>query len=486
MRPGLVIRRHVLRQKPLVMPLIVPIMILLLPAFSTLSVAQFSRLGLSGRTVYDLGYYAGRLYAATDTGVYVCYPAPPDTGWTLSGLAGRHILSIHPHDVGPNSWTVTAGLDLPWDDTTTSRTWCLNPGSGEWYPSDDGIDRTAINSIRALDGFPSLAICGETFAGSQGRVYRRDAYGGSWELVFDIGIGQVNAISTRGAMVMAGGETGIFAPFIARSFDKGTTWETSFPDMSGDNACDALAFDRRGVAYAGMEGAVIRSWDNGESWIPAGLEGMPYYFYGLATDIADNTVFAGGVTYAGEWGLFMLRDGELPWLRLDPPWPVRGIRSLDLDSNLDWGKHTLFIGTDGDGVLLYQTPIVSVEDGEGLPGSFECAAYPNPFNGETTISVRIPPGGNALRIAPDGGGRIGVGGAAGDATGAHTPAISDDRVTVQVYDVLGRRVDSVHDGPLGPGPHRFTWAPRGRASETFICRVSARGAVRLFKMLYVR
>lgn len=439
--------------------------------------AQFSRFGLSGRTVYDLALFRGSLYAATDTGVYVTTSAYPDSGWSLMGLAGKRVRSIHPHDVGPLSWTVTAGLEVAYDDTTTSRTWCLNPATQQWDPTDDGMARAAISSIHALDGFPSLAVCGETFAGGQGKVYRHAASGGSWDLVLDIGIGQVNAIGTTGSVVMAGGETASFAPFIARSRDRGETWETAFPDMAGDNACDALAFGRAGKVYAGMEGAVIQSSDAGATWHPAGLAGTPYYFYGLAVDSVDNTVFAGGATSTGTWGFYVLTSGQQPWVRFDPAWTVRGIRSLALLSDRAQGTHTVFIGTEEDGVLVYQQPVVPVEDDGELPLSWECASYPNPFNGETMISVSMPsPGGTSGTVA-------GAGGGAGP-DGSH--------VAITVYDLLGRQVGSLYDGPLVPGAYQFAWAPRGLASGMYVCRVTAAGhaapagSVTLIKMMYLR
>ncbi len=457
---------------------------LLLLAFTPRSAAQFSRFGLGGRTVYDLALFRGSLYAATDTGVYVTTPAYPDSGWSLMGLAGKRVRSIHPHDVGPLSWTVTAGLEVAYDDTTTSRTWCLNPGTQQWDPTDAGMRRTDISSIHALDGFPSLAICGETFAGGQGKVYRHAASGGSWDLVFDIGIGQVNAVGTAGSMVMAGGETAIFAPFIARSFDKGETWETAFPDMAGDNACDALAFGRAGIVYAGMEGAVIQSTDSGATWTSAGLAGTPYYFFGLAVDSVDNTIFAGGITLTGEWGFYALNSGQESWVRLDPPWTVRGMRSLALATDYPPGTLTVFIGTDGDGALLYQQPVVSVEDDGELPASFECRSYPNPFNGETVISLRMPPARsaivNAVGTVANRGTRSGTAGA------AWGTGLDGHHVTINVYDLLGRCVSPVYDGPLGSGVHTFPWRPRGLATGTYICRVSAAGAIRHIKMLYVR
>ena len=302
--------------------------------------------------------------------------------------------------------------------------------------------------------------------------------------MFDIGIGQVNAIGTAGSMVMAGGEAGIFAPFIARSLDKGGTWETAFPEMAGDNACDALAFGRAGIVYAGMEGAVIRSPDYGATWASAGLEGTPYYFYGLATDSIDNTVFAGGVTNTGEWGFYELKSGQQPWIRLDPPWSVRGIRSLALFTDVPGGTHTVYIGTDGDGALVYQQPVVSVQDVDEIPQAFECAAYPNPFNGEAVISVRMPAAGSA--------GGNSVGSAVPIAASRGATELGGERLTIRVYDVLGRLVGSIYDGPLGPGPHQFVWVPRGLASGMYICRVAIAGTAssartdRQIKMLYLR
>jgi len=88
----------------------IPLLMPLLLALSFPCPAQFSRFGLAGRTVYDLALFGGMVYAATDSGVYVTSPVPPDTGWTLTGLAGMRVRSIHPHDVGPLSWRITAGL----------------------------------------------------------------------------------------------------------------------------------------------------------------------------------------------------------------------------------------------------------------------------------------------------------------------------------------------------------------------------------------
>ena len=55
-------------------------------------------------------------------------------------------------------------------------------------------------------------------------------------------------------------------------------------------------------------------------------------------------------------------------------------------------------------------------------------------------------------------------------------------VSLTVYDVLGRRVRQVWDGPLGAGTHRFTWdgrdaAGKGVAAGMYIYQVEVDGRV---------
>ncbi|HEX8386153.1 MAG TPA: T9SS type A sorting domain-containing protein, partial [Rubricoccaceae bacterium] len=47
-------------------------------------------------------------------------------------------------------------------------------------------------------------------------------------------------------------------------------------------------------------------------------------------------------------------------------------------------------------------------------------------------------------------------------------------VTVEVFDVLGRRATTVVDGPVAPGRHDVSWSPAGFPSGTYIVRMRAR------------
>ena len=63
--------------------------------------------------------------------------------------------------------------------------------------------------------------------------------------------------------------------------------------------------------------------------------------------------------------------------------------------------------------------------------------YPNPFNPSTSIRIGVPAGGG--------------------------------RVVLRVYDLLGRQVAELVNGPLGPGVHTVIWSPVGVATGVYFC-----------------
>ena len=78
------------------------------------------------------------------------------------------------------------------------------------------------------------------------------------------------------------------------------------------------------------------------------------------------------------------------------------------------------------------------------------ASYPNPFNPEVVIPLDL--------------------------------ATDEERVDLALYDVLGRRVRQLWDGPLRVGSHRFTWDGRDEAGKdvaagVYIYKVEVEGQV---------
>jgi hypothetical protein len=64
--------------------------------------------------------------------------------------------------------------------------------------------------------------------------------------------------------------------------------------------------------------------------------------------------------------------------------------------------------------------------------------YPNPFNPSTTVKVFLP---------------------------------HDGPMSLEVFDILGRRVATLSEGTMTRGEHTFTWEATGRSSGVYYCRL---------------
>ncbi|HEX7070924.1 MAG TPA: M4 family metallopeptidase, partial [Rhodothermales bacterium] len=104
--------------------------------------------------------------------------------------------------------------------------------------------------------------------------------------------------------------------------------------------------------------------------------------------------------------------------------------------------------------LLGGTPGTDTEDDLELPSTVVLESnYPNPFNPTTTIRFSLP-------------------------------EASD--VTLEVFDLTGRRVRSLVQQTLPPGAHEVTFDAAGLASGTYVARLSAAGVVAVRKMTLLR
>jgi hypothetical protein len=157
----------------------------------------------------------------------------------------------------------------------------------------------------------------------------------------------------------------------------------------------------------------------------------------------------------GEWGT---EDDDYGNLRLDEGSPALAFGDLDLvpedEFDLDGdGVTGELLPFDLDGEARVQggsvelgayegigSPVAS-EDGASVPGSLALsAAYPNPARGRSTLVLTLE---------------------------------SADRVEVAVYDVLGRRVARLHDGPLASGTHPFTIGDAALPAGLYLVRAAS-------------
>jgi hypothetical protein len=425
--------------------------------------------GLEGKSVTSLGIY-GRLYAGTDgAGVFKRANFGADTGWVSLGLDGKKIRAVYPHKYGPLGWVTTVGLELGDQSKDSALVYCSQLDQLNWAVTDSGIPRDKVRAIRSLDGFPDLAICGETFAatiGSSAQIWRRGFTSTHWEPVMDIGVGVANVVLADEATgeVWAGGETGIFAPWIARSKDKGDHWDFAYPDLKGDNACNCLVIDPQNpdIAYAGMEGPVIKTIDGGKTWSYTGLRETGAYIYGIALDAGSRShIFAGGtIANPNTWAMWESFDAgetwrEIPAPVLVTPVVVSGISSIIANPSQ---AGVVYIATFGHGVWKYESLITGIDD-PPQPRNFVLEQnYPNPFSASGTF------GNPATTI------RFEI-----------SPELERSSVQVAIFDVNGKIVRLLEDRRLHAGPHQVIWDGRKEngelvSSAVYFCRLQI-GAV---------
>ena len=359
--------------------------ILLILLITQSGVTQLKLFGLDQMIVTDLRFYGNILYASTDNyGIFNC--SLPDTIWTPLGLEGKTIRTVYPHQVGPLGFAVTVGVEPDRVEGDSTLVYCWF--NQTWNKTDSGMIHENTWEIRSIDGIPTPQVCGETFAGGSGKVFRKKT--DFWEKVFEGAVINVVRVSPT-YEIWIGGETNIFWPFIAKSTDIGDTWMMMYPNLAGDNACNSIAFDPSdsNIVYAGMEGVVIKTTDGGLNWERTGLTNTSFYLRGLAVDQPfPNHIYAGGIAVPDSLGFFESTDGGTTWQNIPAPKGTKGISSIEINPS---DHRDVFISTLGSGVFRYRSPIVDAREVQILPTKFRLDQnYPNPFNLITSIEYHTP------------------------------------------------------------------------------------------------
>lgn len=231
-----------------------------------------------------------------------------------------------------------------------------------------------------------------------------------------------------------------------RSADGGTTWDNlgalPVPSVFASNA--SLAYHPAGIVLAGTPEGIYRRFEGADTtWAALGL---------AEHAVADLLTTPDGIIYAAtSAGVFHSSDSGTTWGQAQEGLPASGVLVLALDAD----GH-LLAGTDGYGVYRSIAPVyVGREDPGGqlsdrpslLPN------YPNPFEHTTTLAFRIP---------------------------------SATRVRLALYDLLGRRVAVLADGPMAAGTHRLPFDAGSLPAGLYVYRLETPGFTRTRAMVLTR
>ena len=217
---------------------------------------------------------------------------------------------------------------------------CTNAGlflstgnGGEWSPAMNGIiSSLTINAFAVYDyGSGSIVFAGSFPSG----VFRSTDNGSHW-IAVNNGINSIdiNAFTTIGKNIFAGGPTGVFL-----STDNGVSWDTLGLSNTGEVVSLLSAANAKGdtMILAGTWSGLFISRDNGKTWDTTGL-------YGDVVALAADTNGQGGMNiFAGTRGsgIFLSTDNGVTWNSLHNGIPVvENVNALAFS-----GRH-LFAATD--------------------------------------------------------------------------------------------------------------------------------------------
>jgi hypothetical protein len=237
------------------------------------------------------------------------------------------------------------------------------------------------------------------------------------------------AINSRGHIFAGSATSGVF-----RSTTNGQNWQLVINGMTNLQV-RAFAINRNDEVFAGTNGGgIYRSLNNGDTWgeTPLGLTNR--VIISLATDRQGN-IFAG----SDGAGVFRSTDNGGNWSQLNAGLLNLRVRALAVNAD-----GYVFAGTSGTGVFRSVQPTTSV--GESVvesPADFLLEQnYPNPFNPSTNIPFVLP---------------------------------RPSRVTLKIFDHLGKEVVTLVDEKKSAGRHETHLQAAGWPSGVYFYRLQADG-----------
>lgn len=421
----------------------------------------------------DSGVFAGTndrgVFRSTDSGVYWTPATSGIITSEVNSLAGTgsdvyaamdYKSVVSSTDYG-RTWTSDTSLHAGASSLTVigNEVYAVSNGgiyassnNGEsWSPKNGGTMDTEYPSILLSSGTNLVAACQDS-----GHIYLSSDGGTTWSNVGQ-NVPEIASMTTSGPDIVAGTHDGIYA-----STDEGATWKEVNGSLININAIESSGsyiFAGRydwpipiGFAPPSPPGGVFRSSDGGMNWA-ADSSGIPSappdvalgpQIYSLAVQGED--VYAGASP-----GVYAATIHGNEWSDVGGNLPESTVLSLYANDS------TVYAGMERGGI--WAAPIDEVTGivspvRPHAPSSFKLAQnYPNPFNPSTTIDFKVP------RLS---------------------------HVKLVVYDVLGRKVETLVDTEMGPGEYSIQFDASNLASGVYFYRLMADNFLETKKLMLIK
>lgn len=338
-------------------------------------------------------------------------------------------------------WTITVGevTDTLVYATTPAN---ANSATGIGLDNEGNIIYTTRTTVYRIDadtgeGIERFQWDQPTFTGpatADGLVTLTTITGGPIQL-FDTSFNPVIVVDplaagVRRSIAMSEDTEHIFVPIIGDA--GGFTRHYTGDELSGYTQQDSIALGLHGASATVQPGTTLL-------WLSSGDEtGSDNIVNTVAGDTID-TDYMPHTWYAYNYETGQIED-YIQW-EGETAIPPRAIAFSQDGTTAYIGNFSS--GNGLPGVQRFQLVDTSIEPVEGLPSAFELKQnYPNPFNPSTKIEFAIMEAGD---------------------------------VTLKVYDVLGREVAVLQDGPLAAGNYSANFDASNLASGTYIYMLEAGG-----------
>ncbi len=239
------------------------------------------------------------------------------------------------------------------------------------------------------------------------------------------------------------------------SSDSGKTWEKSSISFNHAYNC-GIDFYNENIGCIYGEEKIFTTKDGGENWNElqpweeGGAWGVKY--------ISENVAYM-----SKHSGIMMTADGGDSWQMVKSfDTDIGWANSLNYNPLFYSSNEVLwFVGNNGL-IMKNDNPLTTVSQHAEITNNFSLSQnYPNPFNPTTTIKYQIP--------------------AVVDANFASTK-----KVSLIVYDILGREVASLVNQKQKPGNYEVKWNAVNQPSGVYFYKLQASEYTKTKKMILLR
>jgi photosystem II stability/assembly factor-like uncharacterized protein len=300
-------------------------------------------------------------------------------------------------------------------------------GGNSWTQILPDTSSSLVNNSALCFLNENIGFVVGTVSSSVDVIYKTTDGGISWSKVQNLLFQNLNCIAFADSVHCAAG--GSNSGFLYTT-DQGVSWKTATVNATDQVSVNSIKF------YDGLNGIavgasiILNTSDGGATW-------------NKITSAPQNTLNAvcryDSAFYAvGEKYCFKSTDVGQTWMNIMDSAIVaqKGfvtMTAVEVDKN-----GNLWVG--GNGGMLTNAPVTGINKGEVKLNSFELNQnYPNPFNPATVISFSLP---------------------------------ERMRISLKVYDILGRLVEILTDCIMNAGIHKITFDGKKLASGIYIYSLS--------------